>query len=376
VARRVLVTGPDKTFDLVEVRAESENQLQEIVKKNPQLVPADDLGLDGPLLVVGRETNLPSGSVDLLCLARSGDLVIVEFKTGPMNPDFRHALAQAIDYGSDLWNLSSISEFDQGVVQRYLSSDRVDNHFRGCRDLRAAVARTNWDLNQDAWEALALRLEQVLATGDFIFVIAAQKFTPTMVTSLEYLNATMRFGKFYLVEVIRLLGSDLSAYAARVVAAPSKSSTTSGTAAAGANEADFLAAILDPEYREAMRDLLASARTLGLVVQWYTKGASIRLRTPNRNEPLSIGWVFLEGGQWYGARHVTLGADDGSLNSTPSVAVAVQTFRDEVKAIPGAQPVPGKLEAYTFLPATFPAAKARVLQALEHLVSATSELTA
>jgi len=50
----------------------------------------------------------------LLCLASSGDVVLVEFKTGPQNPDFRHALAQLIDYGSDLWRLS-VDDFDRGA---------------------------------------------------------------------------------------------------------------------------------------------------------------------------------------------------------------------------------------------------------------------
>lgn len=100
--RRVLVERSGEFFDLVEVPAPNEHHLQEVIKTNPQLIPSDDLGLDGDLLVVGRETTLASGAIDLLCLARSGDLVLVEFKTGPQNPDFRHALAQLIDYGSDL----------------------------------------------------------------------------------------------------------------------------------------------------------------------------------------------------------------------------------------------------------------------------------
>jgi RecB family endonuclease NucS len=90
--RRVLVRSPTSAFNLLEVPTANEHDLQEVVKANPQLLPAQDLGLDGDLLVVGRETTLASGSIDLLCLSRTGELVLVEFKTGPQNPDFRHAL--------------------------------------------------------------------------------------------------------------------------------------------------------------------------------------------------------------------------------------------------------------------------------------------
>ena len=40
------------------------------------------------------------------------------------------------------------------------------------------------------------RLAEVLETGDFHYVVSAQRFTTTMQTSLEYMNATMRFGRF------------------------------------------------------------------------------------------------------------------------------------------------------------------------------------
>jgi hypothetical protein len=91
------------------------------MKMNPQLIPADDLGLDG-------------------------DLVLVEFTTGSQNPDFRHALAQLIDDGSDLWQLS-VDDFDRGVVQRFLRGGHASEHLAGCHDLRDAIGRAGWNLD-------------------------------------------------------------------------------------------------------------------------------------------------------------------------------------------------------------------------------------
>jgi len=51
--------------------------------------------------VVGRETKLPSGKVDLILLATPVTFALVEFKTGPTNPDFRGCFAQLLDDGSD-----------------------------------------------------------------------------------------------------------------------------------------------------------------------------------------------------------------------------------------------------------------------------------
>ena len=368
--RRVLVTRSEQSFDLIEAPAPSEHHLQEVVKASPQLIPSDDLGLDGDLLVVGRETSLASGYIDLLCLARSGDLVLVEFKTGPQNPDFRHALAQAIDYGSDLWRLS-VEDFDRGVVQRYLASGRVDPTYRGARTLSEAIERTSWHLTNDDRTALLERLAEVLQTGDFTFVIAAQRFTESMKNSLDYLNATMRRGRFFLVEVIQLTGAELVAHAAQVVAAPARGNAArSATGGAGkeVEEAEYLSSIEDPAYREAVRSLIARCEALGVEVKWRSRGAALRIDTPDRRQPLAIGWMLPEGSHWQAARYVTLGVDPTSLAQTPSVSDAVLTYADQVKSIRGGVAPKSSLNAATFSPAVLPNVLADVDAALTALV--------
>lgn len=369
MTRRVLVTSNDGDFDLIEVAADSERQLQDIVKANPQLIPADDLGIDRELLVVGRETLLASGAIDLVCLSASGEVVLVEFKTGPKNPDFRHALAQLIDYGSDLWGTTA-SDFDNGVVQRYLAGRECDTKAKGASSLASLIERSGWNLSAEESAAMNDRLQQVLTTGDFHFVVAAQRFTEPMNSSVDYLNAVSAKGRYHLVQVTRLEGKGLAAYSAQVVAKPTKSTQSAGgSTAAQITEAAFLQQIADVDYHDALADILASARKLGYKIAWYSRGASLRIKTIDRPEPLSIGWVFLEGAQWYGARHVTLGVDPASLLVTPSVKVPVEAFVSEVRTISGGVDGPPKLTAATFTPDVVPAAKEAIIQALDQLRS-------
>jgi hypothetical protein len=366
--RRVLVERDGSTFDLVEVPAPNEHHLQEIMKAQPQLIPADDLGFDDDLLVVGRETSLASGFIDLLCIASTGDIVLIEFKTGPQNPDFRHALAQLIDYGSDLWRLS-VEEFDRGVVQRYLSSGRAEESQRGHASLVDAVASSGWNLEEEQTESLFGRLGEVLATGDFTYVVAAQRFTTAMQASLEYLNATMRFSRFYLVEIVQMKGAELVAHAAQVVSAPPKRpSSSAGTPSGQADEAAFLAAIADERYRDAMRDLLASCTSLGIEVKWRSQGASLRIAVPDRRQPLSIGWVLPETSHWQGARFATFGVDPTSLAKTPSVEEIISRYVARLGALDGARAVPAKLEAFIFDPSTLPRVHQELAEVLGLLV--------
>src|SRR5215210_4547040 len=115
----MIVLREDGTTPILsEMLADDEAQLRELVKDNPDLLPIDEFGMTGPLLVIGRETTLPSGAIDLVALARGGELLIAEFKTGPQNSDFRRVLAQLLDYGSDLWRLS-YEVFESTVPLRY-----------------------------------------------------------------------------------------------------------------------------------------------------------------------------------------------------------------------------------------------------------------
>lgn len=106
------------------------------------------------------------------------------------------------------------------------------------------------------------------------------------------------------------------------------------------------------------------------MLAWYTKGASIRLPSPDRAEPISVGWVFLEGGQWRTAKYVTFGVDPATLNNHPTVASAIRTFCEGMAAVPGGKPTPGGLSATTFEPYVFPAVRSRLFELLAELKTA------
>lgn len=367
--RKILVVSQSGgSVDLIEVPAENEHELQQVMLSYPQLIPAADLGIAGDLLVIGRETALASGSIDLLCLSSAGEIVIIEFKTGPKNPDFRHALAQVIDYGSDIWRLADWRELDQGLVQRYLSGPHVDVAYKGCDGLEV-VAKKAWPLDDHQWQELVSRVDQVLTTGDFHFVVAAQRFTEAMKASVDYLNETTRMGRYFLVELIRLDGEGQKAYAAQVVQHPSRRAGAGGSSASRASEDDFLSRIGDQEYQDAMSELFATVKALGLTMSWGSKGASIRLKSPDREEPISVGWVFLDGDQWTWARHVTLGVDPNTLINHPTVAPAISKFCTTVKSVQGAQPAGGKSNAAVFEPPVFVASHAELVNALVTLTT-------
>ena len=96
----------------------------------------------------------------------------------------------------------------------------------------------------------------------------------------------------------------------------------------------------------------------------------MRISTPDRRQPLAIGWILQEGSHWQAARYVTLGVDPASLAHTPSVADIVQAYADQVRSIPGGVEPKSSLNATTFRPAVLPGVLSDVDAALTALVEA------
>lgn len=371
--KMVIETSEGEHTLLSETLAESEEQLQELVKENPDLIPVEEFGMSGPVMVVGRETGLASGAVDLVVLTRGGDLLIIEFKTGPQNSDFRAALAQLLDYGADVWQMT-LEEFEQAVAIRYFASDRCrDRLVKGKRSLVEA-ARATWDgIGDDELAALRERLTRQLSEGSMHYVLVAQRFTPTMVTTMHYLNTITPTVNFWAVELVRFTGERMSAFETRTLLKPRKSN---GSSPARIDEEKLLEKINDGTYRDSILEMLEAFRGFDLRLEWGASGVSIRLPTPDRAEPLTVAWFFPpEVPGWMGLKDLTLGVGTG-LDEVPSVRPALEVYLKEAEQLDGAQPTnAAKLTAFHLPPAIVVALKANIIELVGELVRSAGETT-
>lgn len=333
MGRRLLIETERTPQVLEEVLADDEAQLQEMLKTHPELLPVDELGLTGPMMVVGRETGLRSGAVDLVGVARNGALIIVEFKTGPQNSDFRHALAQLLDYGAALWGLD-LAEFEASVARRYFTSPHCPLE-SPCRDAESVVvaAERTWGQVDAEFEATLFRQ---LQTGAFTYVVAAQRFTATITATIDYLNAISNAARFYAVELVRFGGQGVSALEARTVRGPQPSAPSSG----GASEDQLLEAIADDAYRESVREVLQLVRGLRAQLEWGSAGVSIRIAVPDRSEPVTVAWLFPPGRSgWMGLTDLTLGFDRNSVGEDWQALPALKRYVAAAGEVEGVEPV-------------------------------------
>ena len=373
MGRRIVLEegGNQSGIILEETKADNEAELQEKLKRNPGLLPVEEFGLSSPLMVVGRETPLPSGSVDLLCLANTGDLVIVEFKTGPSNPDFRHTLSQMLDYGAHLWKMG-YEVFEEAVARSYFMSQRCpdDSPVYRKASLQDAAAATWPDLSEEGFQDLRTNLTRNLTDGRFFFVAVAQRFTETILRTAAYLNAVAERGRFVAVEMVRFSYGKTSAYEARTVLKPSQAEIKSTDAT---TRDRLLDALGDEDYRTSVKDFLEAAEGFDVRFFWGTQGMSLRIPVDERPEPLSVGWIFPQGSYgWMGALDVSLGYDRETASKyTKAIIPDLEAYVNALTALGIGKKIPtARLEAFHFSPSEFIETKDKIVAILGDLVTA------
>ena len=339
MARKMIVRTADESQHILEeTEATNEEELRSLIKDNPDLLPIEEFGLNGPVMVVGRETTLASGAVDLICVTANGDLLVVEFKTGPQNSDFRHSLAQLLHYGSDLWHMT-YEVFESTVAVRYFGhSNCNDPRVKGKTSLGEAVKSTWPELSEEEMSHFKNHLSRQLEGGGFNYVLVASSFTETVTRTLNYMNALGSTSDFFGVELVPFSGPHLSAFESRTIVKPYQQSgrSRSGTI----DESRLLEQVVDERYRESLKQLLDLCHGLGLKTPWGTVGTSIRISIPNTTDLLSIGWVFPPGqAGWSGLRDVTLGVDIASASKSPSVKASIDSYMSALENLNGVEPV-------------------------------------
>jgi len=320
---------------------------------------------------------LDSGRIDLVLLANGGELVLVEFKTGPQNPDFRECLAQLLDYGSDLWGMT-LEEFDTRVARKYFSGPHFSQDEMPPPSSLEGAATKVWGGGQADAVDWRQRLQSQLRDGGFHYIAVAQRFTRPVLRTVEYLNATMKTARFSAVELVRFSGEGYGAFEARFVAGAGPSPTSAGGSKASlAGIDDFVESVADDDYRHVLQDVLeAFARIDDLTVYWGTTGCSLRVAIPGRS-PLSVGWMFPPGPQrWMGLTDVTLGwyEDANGLTLPPGGHEALHAYRARVEALAGgAPPRSASIRGRTFPPGVVMQHADQMVEAVRDVARALAE---
>jgi len=173
--RKAFLRNGNEFEVLEESEFEDETALQNALKRNPEVIPVADLDLS-EVVVVGRETGVPGGAIDLLLVDGEGRVIIVETKLF-RNPQLRReAVAQILEYGAGLWQSApSLKKFEE-LVLRYWHSDTCEQErVKDAQSLREGVEDIFRELCGEEWDYghFEARLEENLESGQHVLLIVA-----------------------------------------------------------------------------------------------------------------------------------------------------------------------------------------------------------
>jgi hypothetical protein len=269
----VIREGPEADERAVrESSVPTEAALHGVLRRNPDLVPATDLGF-GRMVTVGFETNLVSGAADLILIDDSGQLCLVEVKKEG-NTDTRRVIAQLMDYAAALWGMT-LAQFERDVLGPRLREDKS-------RTLREFVIDEllsgSEGIDEEADRVLD-GLSETLRSGDFALVVAAPEIPAGVQRVIEYLNA--RGLNIYGLEVSYFAGG-IEAFVPRIVVRPTVGSKIAGRDSQAASrssvDAETYFGELPEGTSEVVRNFIEAVAGYGAEVQWRHYGPRVRVR--------------------------------------------------------------------------------------------------
>ncbi len=162
-------------------RLHDEHWLQEVLRIHPDILPTAEIEpIFHPLVPIGREVTVATGSIDNLFISHRGYLVLVETKLWRAPQAKREVVAQAIDYGSSIskWTYTDLD----GIVRKY--TERYDGQTYGLID---------WVLNQlgpveGGQEEFEETVAKNLRLGRFLTLIVGDRIRPSLIEMVDYVN--------------------------------------------------------------------------------------------------------------------------------------------------------------------------------------------
>lgn len=265
---------------------------QTLIEKYPQIILSSaeiDLPQDEKL-ICAREFNTPRGSIDLLFISSTGDIVIVETKLLRNPESQRTVVAQIIDYAKALYSYTAKELL--GQIDKNASVNKIN-----LSELR----------KDDYWPAA---LDKNLTSGNFTIIIVGDKIHPNVLGMVESIQAAPHMAfTIYLMELDPILDDGSIIVSPKVVSktyeversviriqidhthkthkVDSELPDTKGKGPRPVISAEqYLNSITKPDFQSPIRELWKNWQKIGGDIRFGTVGFSAGIKVGERRIPL------------------------------------------------------------------------------------------
>lgn len=275
-----LIAGDGDLEKIPRAAYDREDLLQELLDRYPELLAGEQIRSGGPVrwLVVEREAGIPDSegasarwAVDHLLLDQKGRPTFVEVKRSSDSRIRREVLGQMLEYAANARSFWPIERLRSKAATRQGGEEALEEA------VRQLLADSSDADPSDQVEQFWSRVDENLRNGDVRLLFVADELRTELRRVIEFLNEQMPRVEVLGVEVPQYVGENLRVLVPRLVGQTEYAlqEKRASQPRSLTNRKEFLESC-PPAARRFFERLLAEARDRGLVIQWGTKGMSIR----------------------------------------------------------------------------------------------------
>jgi len=333
---KILVQDTDGVRALEEGFA-SEGELQTFLKEHADLMPLDAIELGTPpLLCIGWEVGVASGSQDILYVDQNGLLTIVETKLRKNPEARREVVGQILEYAAQMsaWTAADV---ERQAARFYADPNSPESY----RDSTLEKALYGFAPGL-SYEEFLQQLQTNIERGHFRLIIAIDEPPDPLLITVEFVNRFSEHFEMYLIQLKRFrdIAKDQNIFVPALFGRVPKAERSRGQARPW-NAESFLrqASEQAPEALAVLRRLVEFAEKEGSV-RWGrgARVATLKLAfaAPDGNE-ITAFWLMANGKieltfwKWPDALRAakeTFRAALRKVEGIPMDAVETETWRD------------------------------------------------
>jgi len=276
-AKIFLVEGKRDLMPMVETTYVTEDDLQALLAKYPDLLPGDQIDLENPRrwLLVAREVPVPGGeeeagrwSLDHLFLDQDGTPTFVECKRASDTRSRREVVAQMLDYaanGTSYWKMDSLRQAAAETAQR--DGKSLDEEIMRLLDTDEPTRIDEY------WR----QVEDKLKTSSVRLIFVADAIPSELRRLVEFLNEQMSSVEVLAVEAKQFVGEGVTAIVPRLLGMTETARTVKRQAGRRQTSREEMLAKCSPDAALFFSHILDSADQQGNMIYWGTAGFSIRV---------------------------------------------------------------------------------------------------
>jgi hypothetical protein len=194
---KILVQDTNGVRELEEGYA-TELELQVFLREHADLTPLEEIELNAPpLLCIGWEVGVASGSEDILFIDPAGLITLVETKLRKNPESRREVVGQVLEYASHMasWTASEV----EAIAEKFFSGPYAPTPYQNLSLRKALELFSETHEFPLSYDAFLQQLQANIERGRFRLLIAIDEPPEALIRTVEFVNKFSERFEMYLI---------------------------------------------------------------------------------------------------------------------------------------------------------------------------------